>query len=196
MRVLVIHAHPVPESFNGALNAAVVESLTEAGHTVEMRDLYAEGFAAALSAEERHRYHTIPDNLAGVEDHVAALRRCEALVLVFPTWWYGLPAILKGWFDRVWVPGVAFHLPEGGGPIRPGLANIAKFGVVTTAGAPAWFTWFYMGHPNKKMLFRGLKILCAPRAEASWLCHYNMDTATPESLQRFLAKVRMVYRRF
>lgn len=196
MRILVIYAHPVPESFGGALRHTVVDSLIEAGHTVECRDLYAEGFEAALSAEERQVYHTIPDNSSGIEDHVAALRACDALVLVFPTWWYGMPAILKGWFDRVWVPGVAFNLPKDGGPIRPGLPNIKKFGVVTTAGAPAWFTWFYMGHPNKKVLFRGLRILCAPRTRTTWLCHYEMDKATPNSLQRFLTKVRKTYSRF
>src|ERR1700675_692858 len=124
MRVLVIYAHPLGDSFDAALHQAVLAALRRGGHEVDDCDLYAEGFDPVLSAAERRAYNTPNPDLGGVATHVARLRAAEALAVCFPTWWSGMPAILKGWFDRVWAQGVAFHLPEGGGAIRPGLANI------------------------------------------------------------------------
>src|SRR5829696_6603758 len=123
MRVLVIYAHPLADSFAAALHRMVVENLKRGGHAVDDCDLYAEGFDPVLTAAERRAYNTDPD-LSGVAGHVARLKAAEALVLCFPTWWYGMPAILKGYFDRVWAKDVAFILPEGGGAIRPALGNI------------------------------------------------------------------------
>jgi len=196
MHVLLVYAHPVPESFNAAVRDTAAAALAEAGHSVDLMDLYAEGFDPVLGAQERQRYHDVGANLASVAGEVERLRAADALVLVFPTWWYGMPAILKGWFDRVWLPGVAFTLPDGGGPIRPALTNIAKLGVVTTSGSPRWFLRWYMGDPGRRVVLRGLKPLCAPRARSLWLCHYAMDASTPANRKAFLDRVDRAFRRF
>jgi putative NADPH-quinone reductase len=189
MRVHVIYAHPQDTSYNAALHRCVLESLRKAGHEVDDCDLYAEGFQPALTAAERNAYHTEGGNLAGIESYVARLQAAEALVICAPTWWYGMPAMLKGYFDRVWVPGVAFSLLPHGGAIKPGLTNIHKLAVVTTTGSPWWFMRFYMGNPGKRVLTRGLRRLLAPRAEMTYLVHYGIDTSTPESRTKFLKKV-------
>src|SRR5467141_834530 len=126
MRVLVLYAHPLGQSFAAALHQRVLAALRSGGHQVDDCDLYAEGFDPVLSPAERRDYNTPSPELSGVASHVARLQAAGALVLCFPTWWYGMPAILKGYFDRVWAQGVAFHLPEGGGAIRPALHNIRK----------------------------------------------------------------------
>ncbi len=87
-------------------------------------------------------------------------KAAEALVLCFPTWWYGMPAILKGYFDRVWANTVAFRLPEGGGAIRPALTNIKKIAVVTTYGAPWWFIRLVLPDPSRAVIMSGLGRLC------------------------------------
>lgn len=189
MRVLVVHAHPVAESFNGALHRAIVAALQGAGHVVDDCDLYAEDFRPVLTRAERIAYHDVGQNLTGIEDHVARLRAAEAVVLCFPTWWYGMPAILKGWFDRVWSPGVAFGLTPGGGPIIPLLLHIRRFAVVTTYGSPWWFMKFYMREPNRAVLTRGIRRLMAPGARLTYMGHYNMDGCTPDSRSRYLARV-------
>ncbi len=137
MRVLVVYCHPRPDSFSAALRDAAVDGLTAAGHAVKVRDLYAEGFDPVLPSRQRGAYFDEAENVIGLEDHVAALRRVEGLVLVYPTWWFGMPAMLKGWFDRVWLPGVAFRL---GGPkvMKPLLTDLRRIGVVTTYGSPWW----------------------------------------------------------
>ena len=134
MRVHVIYAHPLAGSFAAALHARIVAALRRSGHQVDDCDLYGEGFNPVLTAAERRSYNTQSPDLAAVAPYVARLQAAEALVLCFPTWWYGMPAILKGWFDRVWARGVAFELPPGGGAITPALVNIKKFAVITTYG--------------------------------------------------------------
>jgi len=120
MRVLVVYAHPLSDSFAAALRDTVVQRLRAGGHDVDHCDLYAEGFDPVLTPAERRAYNTASPDLSAVDPHVARLRAAEALVLSFPIWWYGMPAILKGWFDRVWATGVAFTLPErGGATVRP-----------------------------------------------------------------------------
>ncbi len=187
MHVLLVHAHPRADSLSAALRDAARSALESAGHTVEVRDLYAEGFDPAMDAEERGRHHDIPRNLEGIEDHVASLRRAEALLLVYPTWWYGMPAMLKGWFDRIWAPGVAFNL--GDGAIEPLLTNIRRIGVVTTYGSPNWLLW-YIGRIDRKLVGRGIRRLCAKGCTVEWHSLTRMDTRRRDECTAFIERVR------
>jgi putative NADPH-quinone reductase len=187
MRVLLIHCHPRAESFSAALRDTARQALEAAGHQVECRDLYAEGFSAALSDAEHRDYLDPASNPSDVADHVASLQRAEALLLIYPTWWYGLPAMLKGWFDRIWAPGIAFKL--GDGAIEPLLTNITRIGVVTTYGSPLWLLWV-IGWPDKKLINRGLRRLCARGCSVEWLMLTRMDQRTVPERAAFLAKVK------
>jgi NAD(P)H dehydrogenase (quinone) len=193
MRVLLIHAHPREDSLSAALREATKAALEAAGHAVELRNLHAEGFQPAMSAEERGRHHDIPRNLEGIADHVEALQRAEALVLVYPTWWYGMPAMLKGWFDRIWVPGVAFNL--GAGAIEPLLTNIRRIGVVTTYGSPTWLLW-YVGRPDRKLMHRGIRRLCAKDCKVDWLSLTRLDHRTRDECAAFIQKVSAHFRKW
>ena len=125
MRALVVIAHPVEDSFCQATAARVVTGLRTGGHGVDVIDLYEDDFRAAMSLEERIAYHTdAPIVDAQVADHVTRLRRAEIVVFVYPTWWAGMPAILKGWFDRVLVPGVGFEFDERTGKVKPALTQV------------------------------------------------------------------------
>ena len=189
-RALVIHCHPRPDSMTAAVRDAVLDRLAALGAEVRLRDLYAEGFDPVLSAEEHAGYGDDTRNRAAVADHVADLLWCDTLIVIYPTWWYGLPAMLKGWMDRVLLPGVAFALPEdGGGGIRPTLTRIDRLGVFTTCGASWWLTQL-MGAPGKRMLMRGLRSLCAPRCRSVFAAHYRMDHSTAPSRARPLERVK------
>lgn len=120
MRVFIVHAHPEPKSFNGAMTRAACEALRAAGHDVALSDLYAMGFNPV---SDRRNFTTVrdPDSYrqqaeeayAAIHDGFAPdlqaemdkLFWCDALILQFPLWWFGLPAILKGWIDRVFASG-------------------------------------------------------------------------------------------
>ena len=191
MRVLVVYAHPCEESFCAAIRDHAVTALAEAGHDVRVLDLYASGFDPVLSAEERRSYHTPGDNEQPVAEHLAQLRWCEALLLVYPTWWYGQPAMLKGWLERVWVPHATFRMPEPGRPIARVMTNIRVVGVVSTLGSPRWW-WWVMGVPGRRIILTGIAVLCARGCRTFWLAHYRMDSSTPETRSAFL---QMLHRR-
>lgn len=190
MRILVIHAHPVPESFNSTLCRTVVQTAAANGHDVRLLDLYDEGFNPVMSAEERRAYHGDDPPDPNVARHIAALKWAEGLIFVYPTWWYAQPAMLKGWMDRVWRPGVTFTVPTPSEPMRPALTNVRLIGVVTTLGSPWWFWNFLIGAPGRKMLLRGLRFCTARRTQTFWMGLHEMDTTTETQRRAYVEKVR------
>jgi putative NADPH-quinone reductase len=196
MRVLVIYAHPLGQSFASALHQGIVAALGRSGHQVDDCDLYALGFDPVLSAAERASYNTPNPDISAIAEHVARLRAAEALVLCFPTWWYGMPAILKGYFDRVWAQGIAFHLPEGGGAILPALNNIDKLWVVTTYGAPWWLIRLVLRDPVRAVILGGLARLCGKGVRTRFLALYNIDAASRTRTAAFIARVERAFARF
>lgn len=190
MRVLLVHCHPVPESFGAALRDAALTALSDKGHEVRLTDLYAEGFDPVMGADERRAYHDARANEVPVAAHLENLRWCEGLVFVYPTWWYGPPAMLKGWLDRVWIPHATFTMPEPGKPIGRVLTNIRLIGAISTLGSPWWWWRFAMGEPGRRILIRGLRPLVALQCETFWLALHEMDSAGPEKRAAFLEKVR------
>lgn len=187
MHALVIYCHPNPASFTAAVRDVVLEKLAAAGASTTLIDLYAEGFDPILTAPELVSYPGGPTPECPFADHIARLRAADTLIFVYPTWWYGLPALLKGWLDRVLLPDVAFILPPDG-PITPGLTHITRFAAFTTCGASWWLTRF-VGAPGRRTLMRGVRILCAKRARTGFTAHYKMDASTPASRARHLTRV-------
>jgi putative NADPH-quinone reductase len=189
MRLQVVHAHPLEDSYGHALFRAVSDAARAAGHEVVETDLYRWGFQPALTEAERRSYLEPSYDASGVADLVEELRRAEGLVFVFPTWWFGMPAMLKGYFDRVWVPGVAFEHDLAGGRIRPLLTGVRVFGAVTTYGSPWWLTKL-VGDPGRKQLMRALRPMCGRGTQTFWLAHHDMDRSTQKSREAFLDRVR------
>lgn len=194
MKVLLISAHPVEDSYNAALSRTARETLVRAGHSVDHLDLYAEGFDPVLGRAERLGYHAIPANRAPVEGYVARLEAAEALVFVFPVWCYGVPAILKGFFDRVFLPGVSFTLGEDG-IARPALPHIKRVVGITSYGRPWWVATFLMGNPPKRQIMSYFRLLTAGRARRTWLAHYDMNRSTDETRKAFVVKVERAMER-
>lgn len=187
MRVLVIFAHPVETSFCAALRETCVTTLVAAGHEVEELDLYARGFDPVLSREERLHYHDLDRNRAGVAAEVAQLLRAEALVLVYPVWNYGFPAILKGYLDRVFLPGVSFRLEKG--QVVPNLRHIRRLVAVTTYGGTR-LRALLVGDPPRKLVCRMLRALVAPTARTAYLALYDLNRADAGRRDAFHARVR------
>jgi NAD(P)H dehydrogenase (quinone) len=195
MRVLVLYAHPLDDSFAGALHRAVIGALSEAGHEVDDCDLYATGFDPVMTARERRAHNTSNPDLSAVEHYVERLRAADAVVLCFPVWWYGMPAILKGYFDRVWVNGVAFHL-RAEGKIEPGLHRIRKLWVVTTYGVPWWLIKLVLRDPVRAVIHTGIRGLCTRHVKTRFFALYGIESKTSADTTRFLEKVERGFRRF
>ncbi|MDP3546039.1 MAG: NAD(P)H-dependent oxidoreductase [Phreatobacter sp.] len=193
MRVLLVHAHPVASSFNASLFGMSRDRLIKAGHEVDVIDLYQDGFDPVMSEVERLNYHDTAINRQPVENYVERLLKAQALVLVYPVWNYGFPAILKGWFDRVFLPGVSFGLVDG--KVRPTLHNIEKILVVTSYGGSRFRSWL-MGDPPRKIANRMLRATIKPGAPVTYLAHYAMNLSSIQTRQAFMARVERALDQF
>ncbi|MCU0904564.1 MAG: NAD(P)H-dependent oxidoreductase [Tabrizicola sp.] len=180
---------PSPRSFTAAVRDLVLAKLANAGAEVRLHDLYASGFSPVLTRAEWEGYLDCPKNCGPVSSEVEDIRWCDTLIFVYPTWWYGLPAMLKGWLDRVLLPDVAFLMPDATNrTIRPGLRHIRRMGVFTTCGASRWLT-FLVGAPGRRTLRRGVGFLLTPRHKTAFAAHYLMDSSTLESRRAHLGRV-------
>ena len=196
MQTLIVHAHPDPASFSASLFRLAKETLTRHGHRVQTIDLYAEGFDPVLSLEERQAYLECPDWLvARFASHVDKLTQCEHLLLIYPTWWWGPPAMLKGWLERVWLPKITFEPPDRKGQrLKPKMQHIRCFTVITHGGSPWW--WLKLiGDPHRKLMMRGMRMLFARSCKTNWLQLHSMNSVTPADLQAFEDKVCKQLRR-
>jgi putative NADPH-quinone reductase len=185
MNALVVYCHPVEGSFCSAMRDAAVTGLRSAGHEVNVIDLAAEQFNPVMSTSEWNTYRqgngVIP---AGLERDVSLVKSAEIIVFVYPTWWGGLPAQLKGWLERVMLPGTAFVFNENN-KVRPGLTNIRRIHIASTFGSP-WLYVRFVNDNGRRILARAFRLNTSIRTKVSTSSLYAMDTATDESRKSFL----------
>jgi putative NADPH-quinone reductase len=191
VNVLVVYCHPDPTSFVASARDRVLGALDRPGRVTRVTDLYADGYNPCFDAHDR-RAHLEPGVAPALQRHADDLRWCEALVLVYPTWWGGQPAMLKGWIDRVWANGVAWTISSSGqhgtNRIRPLLRNVRRIVVVTTHGSSKLVNSL-QGEGGKRVVTRALRSLCSRRCRTTWVAMYGVDTSTAEQRQAFLDRV-------
>lgn len=141
-----------------------------------------------MSPEERVAYHTDAPMLDPlVREHAELVKTCEVWVFIYPTWWSGLPAILKGWLERVLVPGVGFKFNRKG-KVRPALQHVRHMVGISTYGSP----WRYVKPVNdngRRTIMRTIRINTGLWTRRTWLGLYALDTTTPEERAAFLDRV-------
>lgn len=188
MRVHVVHCHPNPASLTSAVRDRVVHALQAGGHDVDLLDLY--GLEPELTAPDR------PPVDGGAEpwrrDLATRLRRSDAVVLVYPTWWSGPPALLQAWLDRVWGAGAAYE--PSSSRVRLRLRNVRRFAVVTTHGSS--FAVNVLEGQAGRALLHMMARRCHPRCRFVWLAAYDLDRADDRARERFLARVDRAARRW
>ena len=162
MNVLVVHAHPVPESYNASLLNATRESLSAQGHATRLVDLNAGDDATA-------------DDLAS---H-------DALVLVYPTWWGGFPGVLLDWYQRLLSPWIDGDEPQATSPLR----SIRFLIAVTTHGSSRLVN-NVQGEPGRQLFSRSMAALCAADVDVRWIAQYKIDRADHGIRHAFLQRVK------
>ena len=194
MRVLVLYAHPVETSFGAAVHRVLVDTLRERGHNVDDCDLLAEGFDPVMSRQDRIEYHDTAVNRERVAPYVERLLSAQALAFSFPVWNMGFPAILKGFVDKVFLPGVSFSLSETG-DYRPTLHNIGKIGVACTYGGARLHT-FLAGDPCRRFITRSLRRTCAPGTRCDYVALHDMNHTRADKREAFLKQVNQRFSRW
>ncbi|MES1942073.1 NAD(P)H dehydrogenase (quinone) [Salinisphaera sp. T5B8] len=185
MHAHIVFAHPEPASFNGALADTAEQTLADKGHTVTRSDLYGEGFdpvegparydtradTAYFSAltEQRHAGDQ-QRRAADIQHEIDRLHAADLVILQFPLWWHAQPAILKGWFDRVFVYGALYtgRMRYDEGVFRGKRAMLS----VTTGGPARTFSPYGRGGPIERLL---------------WPTHYSLHYMGFDVLAPFVA---------
>ena len=145
MKILIVLAHPNPQSFNAAIAQTVVQTLEDGGHEVIFHDLYGENFDPVLPAGEINKDASLP---AVIEQYSAELAAAAGIIIIHPSWWGQPPAILKGWIDRVFRLEVAYNLPGEVGKGNPqGLLRAEVALVFTTSNTPPLREIDFYGDP-------------------------------------------------
>jgi putative NADPH-quinone reductase len=178
-------------SFISALHARVVETLRAGGHIVDDLDLYAERFDPVMSRETLLHYVDTKVNTREVEPYVERLRAAEALALVFPVWFDGLPAILQGYFQRVFLPGVSMRIDEKG-LFHPNLWNLKRLGAVCTYGESRRDI-ASKGDPPLRFVRGNIGALIDPKGRFEYLPLYDMNFMTAPRRAAFMKRVTRAF---
>jgi NAD(P)H dehydrogenase (quinone) len=191
LRILVVFAHPLETSFVSALHARVVGTLRAGVHAVDDLDLYAERFDPVMSRQGLLRYVDTNANTREVEEYVQRLRGAEALVLVFPVWFDGLPAIMQGYFQRVFLPGVAVRIDEAG-LFHPNLHHIKRMAAVCAYGEGRRDV-SAKGDPPLRFVRDNIGALIDPKGRFEYLALYDMNFAAAHRREAFMARVQRAF---
>jgi NAD(P)H dehydrogenase (quinone) len=188
MRALVVYCHPVEGSLCSAIRDAAVRGLSTAGHEVSVIDLATDDFDPVMPVDEWRTYMNreivvTPE----IVRYIEKVQESEILVFVYPTWWSGMPAQLKGWLERVLVAGVAFRFTKSD-RVRPGLTQMRRIHVISTYGSPKLYVRL-VNDNGRRILTRALRMCGTKRTRTSHQGLYALDTSTAESRQQFLREV-------
>jgi putative NADPH-quinone reductase len=187
-KAVLVSAHPCSDSYTCAIASAALRGLATSGHDVTHLDLYGLDFVTAMTKDEHDAYKAQePARDAMAREHGEIVRNASLLVFVYPTWWSGPPAVLKGWLERVLVPGVGFTF-DSSGRVQSGLTNVNRIVGVSTYGSP----WTYVKLVNdngRRMLMRALRMVCGRRTGTTWLGLYSVDTTGANERAAFLDRV-------
>ena len=188
MNIVVVLGHPSADSYCAAIFERIIFELkSQPTHNITAIRLAEEKFITAMSTAERAAYETLSPLISGeTKRHAAALKQAEALIFVYPTWWSGLPAQLKGWLERVFVLDVAFRFNEKN-QISPNLNNIRHIIGVSTYGSP----WRYVKLINdngRRTLTRAIRASTGLRTRTMWCGIYALDTCTQQQRERFITE--------
>lgn len=189
MNVLVVTAHPLEKSLCSTFAEHIICQIKKNGHEVVVENLYDSNFDPVLSVDERKTYYRKQYDSSRTREEITNLKNADALVLVFPTWWFGFPAILKGWFDRVWAPTVAYDHANDYGPIKPKLIKLKKAFVVTTLGAPWWVDYLILWRPVKRVIRFALLGACARNCRLKYFSFYKCEKVDQKRMKLFTAKI-------
>lgn len=190
MKIFLVYANPSSGSLGARLKEAFLKGAKEGGHITQILDLYAEKFNPVLSESEEHGALS-PD----VERHQAMIRESDWLVFVFPVWWMRGPAILEGWFDRVFAHGFAYHYKSitktFGIPL--GLLKGKRALAVCTYGSPGWAMRFLFWSLPWRRLKRGVLKFCGLSPLRHFPC-YSAPYASEQQKEKWCRKLQALAR--
>ncbi|PEI91218.1 NADPH dehydrogenase [Bacillus pseudomycoides] len=159
MNVLIIYAHPNPSSFNASILEHVQKGLQKTNHFVTLLDLYKEQFNPVLIFNEDKRRRDLVYE-EEIEKYRTLVKEADSFIFIYPIWWWGMPAILKGFIDRVFVAGFAYKYE---GVIPKGLLTRKTAWVINTLDSPLWYVALLYRSADWVIMKKGILRFCGIR---------------------------------
>jgi len=185
MKVLIIYAHPYEGSFNKDILDNTLEGLKHAGHEVELINLNEEGFNPVLTSEELAKYSDGEYLDPKVGEYLAKIKDAEHLVFIFPIWWGGVPAILKGFFDKVLLKKETYDFK---GMLPVGKLKHKSATVISTMNSPKFYYNFILKAPIKQTVIKGTLKLCGIKP-VKWIELTQVVSASNQKRERMLDRI-------
>lgn len=193
MNILLVIDHPYAASYSHALLAAARRGALEAGHTVDVLDLAADGFDPAMSAAELNLWRSGQASDPLVLDYQRRLLAADHLAFVFPVWWMTMPARTTGFLDKVLLPGVAYDEPRPGGRLVGRLHRLRSVTLLTVSTTPTLWYRLIFARPAVSAMFTGTFRMLGVR-RLRWLSHGGMAASTPARRAAWLERTARHFR--
>lgn len=202
MNVVIIFDHPygasasdnVPHqrSYSAALLASVTRGLVASGHSIDLIDLQADGFNPVTTASDLTAWRLKQTNDPQAADYQQRLIEADHLIFIFPIWWESMPALTKGFLDKVFVKGVLFDEVKPGRPFVSLLPRVKGVSLLTVMSTPNFVYKWIFGNPITKILFRGTFRKMGIH-KLKWHNYSGMENRSMEKRQYYLKKTERLF---
>ncbi|KXX70079.1 NAD(P)H-dependent oxidoreductase [Flammeovirga sp. SJP92] len=190
MKTTLVFAHPWHGSFNKAILDTAVSKLEKQGKEYQIIDLYKDNFDPVLREEDLALYSKGETTDPKVKEYQEILKKTEELVFIFPVWWYDLPAILKGFIDKVMLKDFSYIETKTG--LKGLLTHIKKAKVISTSESPSWYLVLFGGNVIKKAFIKatlkgvGIK-------DVQWINSSLTTSGSKDKKVNFLKKIERIF---
>ncbi|MCY7455849.1 NAD(P)H-dependent oxidoreductase [Bacillus altitudinis] len=186
----IVYAHPWDGSYNHAILTSITEKLETKKEPFQVIDLYKDGFNPVFTAEELKHFHKGETPYSLVKDYQEKLKQSTELVFIFPVWWWDLPAMLKGFIDKVMLSGFAFIEDQNTGTLKGLLTNIKKTTVISTSTTDKEYIEFEAGNAIQSVFIdRTLADLGIKNESTKWIHFSRVNLTTDEKRKQFLKEI-------
>ncbi|BDC58769.1 NAD(P)H dehydrogenase [Bacillus altitudinis] len=186
----IVYAHPWDGSYNHAILTSITEKLETKREPFQVIDLYKDGFNPVFTAEELKHFHKGETPYSLVKDYQEKLKQSTELVFIFPVWWWDLPAMLKGFIDKVMLSGFAFIEDQNTGTLKGLLTNIKKTTVISTSTTDKEYIESEAGNAIQSVFInRTLADLGLKNESTKWIHFSRVNLTTDEKRKQFLKEI-------
>ncbi|KRV43915.1 NAD(P)H-dependent oxidoreductase [Bacillus sp. FSL K6-0046] len=186
----IVYAHPWDGSYNHAILTSITEKLETKKEPFQVIDLYKDGFNPVFTAEELKHFHKGETPYSLVKDYQEKLKQSTELVFIFPVWWWDLPAMLKGFIDKVMLSGFAFIEDQNTGTLQGLLTNIKKTTVISTSTTDKEYIESEAGNAIQSVFIdRTLADLGIKNESTKWIHFSRVNLTTDEKRKQFLKEI-------
>ncbi|MEW3992011.1 NAD(P)H-dependent oxidoreductase [Bacillus altitudinis] len=186
----IVYAHPWDGSYNHAILTSITEKLETKREPFQVIDLYKDGFNPVFTAEELKHFHKGETPYSLVKDYQEKLKQSTELIFIFPVWWWDLPAMLKGFIDKVMLSGFAFIEDQNTGTLQGLLTNIKKTTVISTSTTDKEYIESEAGNAIQSVFInRTLADLGLKNESTKWIHFSRVNLTTDEKRKQFLKDI-------